>query len=128
MPETRIPVYMNYGRWLLNCPKCNTPLPAWETGVICPRCYPGIMAKALKPIQGGLLRPVTDIELVSAAQNEARSQGEEYFPAFPPERFRIEKILRMRPDVKHMNWVQAETLEDLRKQNLDHDDPVPKER
>jgi uncharacterized Zn finger protein (UPF0148 family) len=119
--------FMNNGRWIMICPQCGTPLPAREHGVICPRCYPGMLAKALRPLSNGDLRPVTDQELVSAARAAAHRAGEEYYPEYPAEREQIERILRMRPDRKNMNWILTETLDDLRAQNVEHGDPVPEE-
>lgn len=121
----KITAYMNNGRWLMNCLKCGTPLPAWESGVVCPRCYPGMLARAFQPLPGGLLRPVADIEIVEQTRKKANGNGEEYAPSFPAEKTEIEKILRLRPAAKNMNWLPSESLADLRKQNLDHGDPVP---
>ena len=119
--------YMNNGRWIMNCPKCNTPLPCWERGTICPRCHPNMMARALRPLRNGDLRPVPDIELVEQARTKARAAGEEYFPLYPKEKARIEEILRLRPDRKNMNWIPGESCDDLCQQNTDHGDPVPEE-
>jgi hypothetical protein len=119
--------YMNNGRWLLDCPQCSTPLPARESGVVCPRCYPDMLAKALKPLANGTFRPVADVELIGETLTKARRLKEEYFPAFPPEREQIERILRLRPAPKFMNWQPGETLEILRQQNIEHGDPVPEE-
>jgi hypothetical protein len=123
-----LPCYMNNGRWIMICPCCSTPLPAWETGVVCPHCYPDMMAKALRPLPNRTLRPVVDQELVSAARDAARAKEEEYFPEFPVEREQIEQILRMRPDRKNMNWIPSETLDDLRAQNIEHGDLIPEEK
>lgn len=125
--QTKILAYMNHGRWLIKCPKCSTPLHAQESGVVCPRCHPGVMAKALQQIGDGLFRPVADIEIVEAARKKAEDAGELYVPDFPPQRNEIERILRMRPGVHNMNWIPSETLDDLRKQNIKHGDPLPDE-
>jgi hypothetical protein len=122
-----LPAFMNNGRWLILCPQCSTALPAWNTGVICPRCHPQILAKALQPIKGGLFRAVGDPQLIGEAQAEARQLDEEYFPEYPPERAQIEQILRLRPLRQNMNWEPGESLEDLRAQNLEHGDPVPED-
>ena len=121
----QLPTFMNYGRWIMNCPRCNTALPALEAGVICPRCFPDITAKAWRPLKNGDLRPVPDHELIAAATTQAREQDEIYFPLYPREKEQIERILRMRPAVKNMNWIPEESLDDLRQQNIDHGDPVP---
>ena len=123
----QLQAYMNNGRWIMACPVCSTPLPCRETGVICPRCYPHVMAKAWRQLPNGDLRPVQDMELVAAAQMDARAKDEEYFPLYPAEREQIERILRCRPDRKNMNWIPSETLADLRAQNIEHGDPVPEE-
>ena len=119
--------YMNNGQWIMNCPRCDTPLPCWDTGVVCPQCYPDIMARALRPLRNGDLRPVPDQELIEAARATAQAADDEYFPLYPSERNQIERILRMRPAPKNMNWIPEETLEDLKSQNLEHGDPVPSE-
>lgn len=121
----QLSAYMNYGRWIMICPRCTTALPAWDTGVVCPKCYPDMMAKAFRPLKNGDLRPVTDVELVEAARSQARAADEEYFPIYPAERGQIEAILRLRPSPANMNWIETETLEDLCNQNLEHGDPIP---
>jgi uncharacterized Zn finger protein (UPF0148 family) len=123
MKRTKIQAYMNNGRWLLDCPVCSTPLPAVESGVICPRCHPGMLAKALRPLPNKTFRPVMDVEIVEKTRGEARARGEEYTPDFPRERSEIEKILRARPGTQNMNWIPTETLDDLRAQNREHGDP-----
>lgn len=123
----KLPAYMNNGRWLLNCMRCGTALPAWDTGVVCPRCHPRINAKALRQLPNGLLRPVADLELVEEAKVQARALGEEYFPAYPDDKQEIERILRLRPNRANMNWFPNETIADLRQQNLEHGDPLPEE-
>lgn len=119
--------YMNNGRWIMDCPECSTPLPAWDTGVVCPRCHPDMLAKAFRQMKNGDLRPVVDLELVSAAQAAARELDQEYFPVYPDEREQIERVLRMRPDRKNMNWIASESVQDLIDQNLEHGDPIPEE-
>ena len=125
--RTMIPAYMNNGRWILHCPKCATALNAWDSGVICPRCHPGVLAKALQPIKGGLFRAVGDIELIEQARTQARELSEEYFPQYPEEKAAIEKVLRLRPDPRNMNWEPGESVADLRLQNIEHGDRVPEE-
>lgn len=123
----QLQAYMNNGRWIITCPVCGTALPAWESGVVCPHCYPNMLAKALRPLPNGDLRPVQDLELISAAQETACAADAKYFPVFPSEREPIERILRCRPNRKNMNWIASETLDDLRQQNREHGDPVPEE-
>lgn len=120
--------YMNHGHWVIHCPKDGTALPAWDTGVICPRCYPGMLAKALKQLPNGLFRPVADLEMIEKARATARKLNEEYFPQYPAEKAEIEQILRLRPAPQNMNWYPGETLDILRLQNIEHGDPVPDER
>lgn len=122
-----ITAYMNNGRWILDCPVCSTPLPCRPAGVVCPRCYPNMLAKAYRRLPNGDLRPVVDQELVAKAQADARKADAIYHGVFPAEREQIERILRLRPAPKHMNWISTETLEDLRAQNLEHGDPLPEE-
>jgi hypothetical protein len=119
---------MNNSRWIMDCPRCSTPLPCRENGVVCPRCYPDMMARAWRQLANGDLRPVIDYELVNAALMDAQAKDEEYFPLYPKEREQIEQILRLRPARKHMNWIASESLDDLRIQNIEHGDAVPTEK
>lgn len=123
----QLQAYVNNGRWIMDCPTCATPLPARETPVVCPRCHPDMLARAWRQMSNGDLRPVVDYELVAAAQTHAREKDEEYTPIYPAEREQIERILRMRPAPKNMNWIPEETVQDLIDQNVEHGDPVPEE-
>jgi hypothetical protein len=125
MPPKPIQAHYRHGRWRMHCPKCGATLPAWEDGVVCPREHPGMMAKALQPIAGGLFRPVPDTELIEQARASAQEKGELYTPAFPAEREQIERILRLRPSPRNMNWDPTETVRDLLVQNIQHGDRIP---
>jgi hypothetical protein len=126
MKPTGLTAYLNGGRWKFHCPKCKSVLPAEEKGVVCPSCHPEIRAVAMKPIPGGLLRPVPDVELREETRQKARLAGEEYVPIFPVEKEQIEKITRLRSNVANINWEPGESLADLLTQNVAHGDPVPK--
>lgn len=119
-----VTAYLNWGRWLIDCPTCKTALLAREH-TICLVCFPHIEAKALRDVGGGLLRPVDDVELIEQAREQARKAGAVLEPVYPAERNAIEAILRVRPDRSNFNWLPGETLDDLRLQNIQHGDPVP---
>jgi hypothetical protein len=121
-----VQAFLNHGRWLVTCPDCGVALLA-QPELVCPVCFPSIQAKAFQPIQGGLLRPVDDVEIIERTRLQAREAGRELNPIYPVERQQIEKILRQRPSRANFNWVPGETLEILRQQNRDHGDPVPEE-
>jgi hypothetical protein len=125
MAKHDLNAYLNHGRWIIHCPRCDTALPAKEEGMVCPICWPGVNAKALQPIPGGLFRPVADAELINQVKAKAKAKGELYAPVFPAEKEEIEKIVRMRPKVYHVNWTPGETVEQLRQQNIERGDPVP---
>lgn len=117
--------YFNHGRWLYNCPVCDTPLEARRD--ICPQCHPGIVARAFQPVKGSdLLRRVPDPELIEQARLEAVQRGEVWKPVYPKEKQAIENILRYRR-IQHMNWQPGETLEFLLAENRQNGDEVPKE-
>lgn len=124
MPK-KITAYMNNGRWLIDCPVCGTPLPGWDIGVICPRCFPGMLARVYQKLPSGLLRPLTDVEIVEQTKTAARNADREYAPLYPVERAQIEKVLQLRKARRFMNWVPSETVQDLIAQNIAHGDPVP---
>jgi len=84
-----------------------------------------MLAKVFQQLPNGLFRPIADIEIVEETRGRARAADEEYQPDFPQDRTTIEKILRLRPHPKHMNWIPSETLEDLSRENIEHGDPVP---
>lgn len=124
--QKEIFAYMNHGRWIVNCPRCGTALEASERGVICGICYPNIRAKAMKPIEGGLFRPVPDPEMIAEARGQAEAAGESYVVVYPPDRAQGEAVLRMRKSIGHMNWDIGEALEALIAENREHGDPLPK--
>lgn len=117
-------VFMNHGRWLMYCPKCESPLPAVEGGIICPVCWPNIRARAFKQGPDGLFRPVADTAKVEQARAAAAAAGEIYTPVYPENRAEIERVLRSRKQ-RNMNWEPGESLSYLLADNIQHGDPVP---
>lgn len=115
--------YMNWGRWLVNCPDCGSALHAGAR-LVCPVCFPNVRAKAFKPAPGGLFRPVPDVELIAQATAQAEKAGKVIVPVFPDERAEIERVLRGRK-ARNMNWEPGESLEYLIADNIEHGDPVP---
>lgn len=113
----------NNSEWKIKCPRCDNWLLATVT--ICPVCYPGVFAKALQPIPGGLFRPVEDVELVQQTIATAIERGDELQAVYPAERAQIEAVLNLRPIRSTRNWEPNETLADLIAQNIEHGDPVP---
>ena len=127
MAKYGLNAYLNHGRWLIHCLRCDTALLAQEVGVVCPVCWPGINAKAFQPLPNGLLRPVTDVGRVDETRAKAKARGEVYTPIFPAEKAEIETITRLRSKVQQINWEPGESLETLREQNAAHGDPLPPE-
>ena len=115
--------FMNFGRWLYKCQRCETVIDIERD--ICPRCWPGMLAKAFETIEGtNLLRRVPDPELVEQARKQAAQRGEIYKPVYPPERNDIERILRER-HIQHMNWEPGESVEFLLEENRMNGVPIP---
>lgn len=124
---------MNYGRWLVNCPKCGAPLPA-EIGkgyTVCPVDWPDIQAWAFVPAEGGIFRRVPDVVRRQEAIEAARQAGELYTPVYPRDKDAMMKVLRQRP-TENMFWYppghekllargkQSEDLNDLITENVAH--------
>ena len=128
----KIPVYYNHGRWITACPKCGTPLPAQENGVVCPMCHPQMSARydlplPCPPYPPGATRRVPDTVVMEQVRAQADALGEVYYPDYPGEKQQIERVLRGRKS-KNMNWEPGETLKMLEKDNLEHGDPLPPEK
>lgn len=121
----QVDVYMNHGRWLMDCPVCGTPiLVIDEKELICPACFPDMLAKIFLPLPSppyppGATRPADDFERIAKARQKAREQGQAWRPKFPAERQQIERVLRKRR-MENMNWKPGETLADLSAENKAH--------
>lgn len=115
--------FMNHGRWLYRCPRCDVAIEADRD--ICPRCWPGVKAKAFQPIEGTkLMRRIPDPEMIAQTRAQAEASGELYKPVFPADKSKIEQILRCR-EIRHMNWQPGESLSQLTKENCEHGVRVP---
>lgn len=86
----QVPVYANWGRWVANCPVCESAehVYANETAVQCNPAASGC----------GIM-----LELV--------------WPTF---REGVERLLMMRPAPKTRNWLPGESLHDLLAENVEH--------
>lgn len=90
-----IPAYVNHGRWIIDCPRCNT---------------------------GWCVRPETPSLLLDArggAHSEC-SCGAVLVVQFPNETAEIDRLLAVRPDDLNRNWRTPETVFDLRIENAAH--------
>ncbi len=94
LSATTTPAYINYGRWVVDCPYCGAALPASKNvrAFWCPEC-------GLEPLHGYGVRV-----------------------RFPPDSTMriIETILCMRPLARNRNWRPNESLAQLARENLDH--------
>jgi hypothetical protein len=117
--------YMNWGRWLIACPKCGTKFSVRkrDTEFTCSVCHPDLMAVAYNRVIDSrgreIFRPVDDDDLRMEAREKAKKIGESYPIAWPQNLKEIEAILLMRPNKANRNW-KTETPDELRAENLAH--------
>lgn len=110
---------MDHGRWIVDCPNgCNTAEYAADT-FVCSCCNPDVMAFAYRLREDGLYDRVPDPAVRAEARLQAAAIGQIFEVEFPEDKQEIEKILRKRP-IQNMNWSPGETLEQLRKENIQH--------
>jgi hypothetical protein len=84
--------YQNHGRWLIDCPHCNT-------GWIVRAETPSLLIDAKGRVQHACF-----CGYIAVAQ-------------FPAERVEIDELLARRPDPSNRNWRPGETIADLRIEN-----------
>lgn len=86
MPPLR--AYVNWGRWVVDCPFCNSAAFVWEDGLFfCMDC------------------------------KNRKVEGKPVIVLFPSERYEIERLLNQRHG-ENQNWRPGETMEYLAKSNL----------
>jgi hypothetical protein len=105
--------YLNYGRWLVVCPKCKnqTQINIADKNFICYACNPAVIATAKElvhtttktGITQHIYRDVPDLELREKALESARANGEVYKVMFPVDKERIVATL-MQLHPSHQNW------------------------
>ena len=87
-----VAAYMNHGRWVIDCPACNT---------------------------GWLVRPETPSLLVDGrgGVHHGCKCGDVLIVQFPAEKMAIEEQVEKRPNLINRNWRAGETIADLRLEN-----------
>jgi hypothetical protein len=100
---------INHGRWIVDCPDCKgaeVPERMLKKDIfICDECFPGATQGA--PEDRG------------AASAKAYKLDMAYKIKYPPNKSKIEDVLRKRPK-PNMNWLPGETVEDLERENEAH--------
>ena len=113
--------YYNHGRWMADCPKCGAPhATRGDETLICAACWPGLLAKKIVTDKFGAMVEAPHVEQMLETQQQAIEAGECWEVVYPPERAEIERILRPR-EIKYMNWMPGESLDDLRAENATHE-------
>jgi hypothetical protein len=120
--------YLNFGRWIVDCPKCGkvgatlaepdlkiAQYSANKT-FICPKCYPGMVAYSGKNANGSLK---FNTSLQSLARKKAEKNNDVYKVVFPTNKKEIETVLSGR-NLENKNWIPGETIEFLKKENKEH--------
>lgn len=109
--------YANYGRWVVECPDCNSALavkdfsrPAAYVRFGCIECGRGLTIAAWEAAQR--LPMERRAAALPALAVDMRAQY-----AMPEQVDEIERILLRRPLAQNRNWVPGETLIDLERQN-----------
>lgn len=110
----------NHGRWIWDCPKCNTgnTISPGQKLAICGDCWPGKRALKEAVINGVIVRGVDKLRQ-DTAKRMAMAQGEVYKISFPKDHAAIEEVLRARK-TEHQSWEVGETVEDLKAENDTH--------
>ena len=113
--------YMNYGRWLVDCPKHDTAgaleVTEKDTEYIAPCCYPKSIATFMVMVKGHLAT-IPDTSARATARLMARGADEIYTIMFPEKLAEIKAIMDKRP-VDNRHWT-TETIAALKKENKAH--------
>ena len=102
-----VQVYLNHGRWVIDCPVCNSGLMAKDSFMVCVACYPNLMSKH----ESSRLRAV----------KVATMQGNLLELNWPDNKYEIDEVVKDRP-VVNQNWKPNEgnTMESMRAENAAH--------
>jgi hypothetical protein len=117
-----VTAYLNYGRWLVNCPKHGkngaTQVSLETTEYIAPCCYPGITAQFMAAGKGKIT-VIPDESARATARNLAVENEEVHQVVFPENFSEIMAVVSLRP-IQNQNWEPGETLEFLQAENNEH--------
>lgn len=117
-----VTAYLNFGRWLVDCPKHGkngaTEVTLGTTEYIAPCCYPGSVAQFVG-VTKGRITVIPDESARATARNLALENDEVYQVIFPEDAPQILEALAVRP-IKNQNWVPGETVEFLQAENVEH--------
>lgn len=119
--------YMNFGRWIADCPVCGTPNLLDERGatqMICGKCFPQIKAMAYKPKASNpqLFVTVPDEEERENARLRAKKSKQIHQVVYKQKPLEVEKRLHKRP-LAFREWLPVESLKDLERENAEHGVP-----
>jgi len=130
----KVMAYLNYGRWIVDCPKHgkNGALEVTRetTEYIAPCCYPGSIATFTGVIKG-ILRNVPDVSARATARNLAVQNNEIFEVVFPEDVEAVLSAVSIRM-IQNQNWTADETVEFLHSENVeflqvDNAEPLPAE-
>lgn len=114
--------YLNFGRWLVQCPKHGkngaTEVLLGTTEYIAPCCYPGIVAQFVGIVKNKIT-VIPDESARATARNLARENDEIYQVIFPENLAEIVVETSARP-IQNQNWEPGETVEFLQAENAEH--------
>ena len=105
---------LNWGRWIVDCPKEHNPLdskslevkPGRDTQFICPACYPQSIAQFVGMVNGKI-QPVPDVSARRTARRLAEEKGEIYNIIFPDNLAEIEAAVSVRPQQNQQRLQQS---------------------
>lgn len=119
MKKPKIKAYYNHGRWVADCPNCNSAEQVNDSTVfICSEEYPYVSYAGKSKADVDPHR-VMLIHEGKQSLAKAKQDNEIYDIVFPEFRSEIERVLSARPPVNR-NWLIGETIDDLVEQNRAH--------
>lgn len=116
-----VKVYMNHGRWIVDCPKHGNAgameVKEGEKEYIAPCCYPNVLA-SFPVMRDGQIKMIADISARATAKRLAIKNDDVYEIVFPEKLEEIKAIMEKRL-MSNRNWT-TETLAALKKENKVH--------
>lgn len=110
---------LNWGRWLVDCPKEDggalEVIPGNDTQFICPVCYPSSIAIFVGLVKGRVEK-VPDVSARRTAKTLAEKNGDVYEIEYPSNIKKVLEAVKARP-VQNQNWEPGETLTFLKREN-----------
>jgi len=116
-----VKAYMNYGRWIVDCPKHGNAgameVKETDTEYIPPCCYPQIIA-SIPMLKDGRFTHAPDKSARATGRRLAVQAGEVYQIVFPDKLEEIKTIMNNRP-LNNRHWTN-ESIAALKKENKAH--------